>query len=138
MKGLSKLRVMLLAAVLGSTLGCSSSNAPNDNGAKGTLLLYVKTNTGGPSVGPLPGAPVKIENASGALVAELLSDSTGHASIALTTGTYTIDPQRVPARPTFYTPPPPSFVTIVANTTLIDTLYYWNPIVGAESSLSTH
>lgn len=136
MRGHLFILIPILVAVAVIASSCSSESSPNNTASNGMLTLYVRTNTGGPSVGPLQGAPIKIENAGGVVVAQMVSDVTGHASVSLATGTYTIDPQRVPSNPTFYTPPQKSSVTIIANTTVTDTLHYENPIVRRVQSSS--
>ena len=110
--------------------GCDWYNwNPPPGSGNAVLSFHVTTNTGGPSSGPLGGAPIHVIAADGSIQAHGVSDKDGNLVLKLDAGTYVVDPQEVPGHEDFYWPPEPQTVTLIAAETLELRLHYDNPIL---------
>jgi hypothetical protein len=102
---------------------------PPPGHGEATLLINVTTNTGGPTIGPLEGAPIFIIQADGSILARGVSDKEGNVLFKLNAGTYVVDPEEVPGHEDFYEPPDQQTVTLRAGEKQELHLHYDNPIL---------
>jgi hypothetical protein len=116
------------AAAIIVLTGCRVPNGPPPGEGTATFYVHVITNGGGPSMKPLEGAPVYVEDANGKFVTAATSDANGDFQLHLGATTYVIDPQPVPGTD-FYKPPEKYKITLKDNEEYRDTLDYNNPIL---------
>ena len=122
------LKNTLLIGVGFLVLSSCSHSVPAD---QASIHGYVITPKGGPTIGPLSGAHVKIEDESGDSVLTATSDPSGNFIATVNPGNYTLDAQPIPGDK-LRVPPTKIKLTVKAGQVSFDTLYYDSPLMKAK------